>query len=146
MSNPIVKQNIANAFEVVKLVVMSVVVGIVAIRSLGRMCSLLWLLVANAVSQVAPKSIANVFKTTKNVDLSVNAQIAAMASESMEILEEKRSANFNKPTLYCKLEGLSLYLFYISNTPWTVALKTKSMSLIYNLNTMSLVFKFDDFL
>lgn len=90
MSNPIVKQNIANVFEVVKLVVMSVVVGIVAIRSLGRMCSLLWLLVANAVSQVAPKSIANVFKTTKNVDLSVNAQIVAMASEIMEILDEKR--------------------------------------------------------
>lgn len=89
VSNPIVKPNIANAFEVAKLVVMSVIVGIVAIRSLGRMCSLLWLLAANVVSQVVPKSTANVFKTTKNVDHSANAQIAAMASEWMEIRDEK---------------------------------------------------------
>jgi len=38
-------------------------------------------LAANVVSQVVPKSTANVFKTTKNVDHSANAQIAAMASE-----------------------------------------------------------------
>jgi hypothetical protein len=47
-------------------------------------------LVANAVSQVALKSTANVFRTTKNADRSVNAQIAAMENERVEIIDEKR--------------------------------------------------------
>ena len=81
VSNPTAKLNIVSAFEVVKPAGMSVIAGIAAIRSLGRIHSLILLLAVNAVNQVVLKNTANAFKTTKNVDLNASALTVVMENE-----------------------------------------------------------------
>lgn len=99
-SSPIVRLSTASVSGVGRPVAISVAVGSVGIRRLGRMRSRILMLAVNVGNLVARKNIVNASRMARNVGLSVSARIVVMESESSGcpgVIWLR--AHFNKPAL-----------------------------------------------